>query len=181
MGVARGKVRERCGVERGEGRGAAGRWRGLSVRAWAGGAWGEARGVARDKAVGEGKGAGEGSRPHRGGVGLSVRGKEAFLVIAAAVGVDEGYETAELGVVRGEGEQALQQGLETLNLVLVAFGGAFLQKFLYPVGDEEFRSAAGVGSSVDRYPEFREEDADSGEVEVAEMQIAVRDALQPSH
>ena len=114
-------------------------------------------------------------------VGLSVRGKEAFLVVAAAVVVDEGYETAELGVVRGEGEQALQQSLETLNLVLVAFGGAFLQKFLYPVGDEEFRSAATVGSSVDRYPEFREEDADSGEVEVAEMQIAVRDALQPSH
>ena len=146
-----------------------------------GGAWGEARGVARDKAVGEGKGAGEGSRPHRGGMGLSVRGKEAFLVVAAAVAVDEGYEMAELGVVRGEGEQALQQSLETLNLVLVAFGGAFLQKFLYPVGDEEFRSAAGVGSSVDRYPEFREEDADSGEVEVAEMQIAVRYALQPSH
>ena len=110
-----------------------------------------------------------------------MRGKEAFLVVAAAVGVDEGYETMEAGVVRGEGEQALQQSLETLNLVLVAFGGAFLQKFLYPVGDEEFRSAAGVGSSVDRYPEFREEDADSGEVEVAEMQIAVRYALQPSH
>ena len=110
-----------------------------------------------------------------------LRWQEAFLVVAAAVGVDEGYETVELGVVRGEGEQALQQSLETLNLVLVAFGGAFLQKFLYPVGDEEFRSAAGVGSSVDRYPEFREEDADSGEVEVAEMQIAVRYALQPSH
>ena len=53
--------------------------------------------------------------------------QEAFLVVAAAVGVDEGYETAELGVVRGEGEQALQQSLETLHLVLVAFGGAFLQ------------------------------------------------------
>ena len=110
-----------------------------------------------------------------------MRGKEAFLVIAAAVAVDEGYEMVEAGVVRGEGEQALQQSLETLNLVLVAFGGAFLQKFLYPVGDEEFRSASGVGSSVDRYPEFREEDADSGEVEVAEMEIAGRDALQPSH
>ena len=32
----------------------------------------------------------EGSRPHRGGVGLSVGGKEGFLVVAAAVGVDEG-------------------------------------------------------------------------------------------
>ena len=54
------------------------------------------------------KAAGEGSRPHRGGVGLSVRGKEAFLVVAAAVAVDEGYEMVEAGVVRGEGEQALQ-------------------------------------------------------------------------
>ena len=78
-------------VGRGEGRGAAGRWRGLSVRAW-----GEARGVARDEAVGEGKGTGKGSRrrqqatPRWRGVGLSVRGKEAFLVVAAAVGVDEG-------------------------------------------------------------------------------------------
>ena len=110
-----------------------------------------------------------------------LRWQEAFLVVAAAVGVDEGYETVELGVVRGEGEQALQQSLETLNLVLVAFGGAFRKQVLNPVRDEEFRSAATVGSSVDRYPEFREEDADSGEVEVAEMQIAVRDALQPSH
>ena len=108
-------------------------------------------------------------------------GQEAFLVVAAAVGVDEGYETMEAGVVRGEGEQALDLCLKSLYLVLVAFGGAFRKQVLNPVRDEEFRSAATVGSSVDRYPEFREEDADSGEVEVAEMQIAVRDALQPSH
>ena len=66
-------------VGRGEGRGAAGRWRGLSVRAW-----GEARGVARDEAVGEGKGTGKGSRrrqqatPRRPGVveglAMAVRG-----------------------------------------------------------------------------------------------------------
>ena len=37
-----------------------------------------------------GRKCGGGSRPRRGGVGLSVRGKEAFLVVAAAVGVDEG-------------------------------------------------------------------------------------------
>ena len=110
-----------------------------------------------------------------------MRGKEAFLVVAAAVGVDEGYEMVEAGVVRGEGEQALDLCLKSLYLVLVAFGGAFRKQVLNPVRDEEFRSAATVGSSVDRYPEFREEDADSGEVEVAEMQIAVRDALQPGH
>ena len=52
-----GSVGEGQRVGRGEGRGAAGRWRGLSVRAW-----GEARGVARDKAVREGKGTGKGSR-----------------------------------------------------------------------------------------------------------------------
>ena len=108
-----------------------------------------------------------------------LRWQEAFLVVAAAVGVDEGYETVELGVVRGEREQALDLCLKSLYLVLVAFGGAFRKQVLNPVRDEEFRSAATVGSSVDRYPEFREEDADSGEVEVAEMQIAVRDALQP--
>ena len=58
-------------VGRGEGRGAAGRWRGLSVRAW-----GEARGERRvgwrgtrpwERARAPAKAAGEGSRPHRGG------------------------------------------------------------------------------------------------------------------
>ena len=110
-----------------------------------------------------------------------LRWQEAFLVVAAAVGVDERYETMEARVVRGEGEQALDLCLKSLYLVLVAVGGAFRKQVLNPVRDEEFRSAATVGSSVDRYPEFREEDADSGEVEVAEMQIAVRYALQPSH
>ena len=60
-----------------------------------GGAWGEVRGWWR-----VGRGVVSAGLP----VGLSVRGKEAFLVVAAAVGVDEGYETVEAGVVRGEGE-----------------------------------------------------------------------------
>ena len=66
-----GSVGEGQRVGRGEGRGAAGRWRGLSVRAW-----GEARGERRvgwrgtrpwERARAPAKAAGEGSRPHRGG------------------------------------------------------------------------------------------------------------------
>ena len=67
------------------------------------------------------------------------------------------------------------QSIETLILGLIALRRTILQSQLDIVGNKKRRAMPQM------HIELRQKDVDSGEVEVAEMQIAVRYALQPSH